>query len=345
MRGEEERRREARTMRARSEAHSSGCGKVAAGAVLAMLVCLAQTGLAQTYPVKPVRMVVPFAPGGGSDIVGRVLAQKLSAALGHQVIVENRAGAGGRIGTEAVARAPADGYTLLFATSSVMVTAPALYPKLGFQMPGDFAPISLVASTAYVLVVHPSVPVRTVRDFIALAKRTPGKLTYASSGAGGPAHLAGELFGALAGVNMVHVPYKGSAPGTTSVVAGETDSMFSNLLPALPAIKAGRLRPLGVTSARTSSILPEVPTLNATIPGFEVEQLYGLLAPVNTPRDIVHRLNAETAKAVQNADVKARLLGDGSEALLSTPEEFGRRIVHEIGTWGKVIKAAGIKAE
>ncbi|HET7157367.1 MAG TPA: tripartite tricarboxylate transporter substrate binding protein, partial [Burkholderiales bacterium] len=255
-----------------------------------LLIASIQIVAAQTYPTKPIRMIVPFTPGGGSDIVGRVLAQKLSAALGQQVVVENRPGAGGRIGTEVVARAAPDGHTLLFATSSVMVTAPALYAKLGFQMPGDFAPISLVATTAYVLVVHPSVPVRSVRDFIALAKRTPGKLTYASSGSGGPAHLAGELFTALAGLKMIHVPYKGSAPGVTSVLAGETDAMFSNLLPALPAIKAGRLRPLGVTSARPSTILTDVPALNATLPGFEVEQLYGLLGPANMPRDIVRRL-------------------------------------------------------
>lgn len=319
--------------------------KVAAWAVFAMLIADIQTGAAQTYPTKPVRMVVPFTPGGGSDVVGRVLAQKLSAALGHQVIVENRPGAGGRIGTEAVARAPADGYTLLFATSSVMVTAPALYTKLGFDMPKDFAPISLVASTAYVLVVHPSVPVRSVGDFIALAKRTPGKLTYASSGPGGPAHLSGELFSAMAGVRMVHIPYKGSSPGTTSVIAGETDAMFSNLVPALPAIKAGRLRPLGITSPRASSILPAVPTLASSLPGFDVEQLYGLLAPAGTPRDIVRRLNSETARAVQGADVKSRLLADGSDALVSTPEEFEKRIVSEIAKWSKVIKAAGIKEE
>jgi len=303
------------------------------------------SAFAQAYPSKPVRMIVPFTPGGGSDIVGRVVAQRLSAALGQQFVVENRAGAGGRIGTEAVARAPADGYTLLFATSSVMVTAPALYAKLNFDMPRDFAPISLVASTAYVLVIHPSVPVRSVKDFIALARRTPGRLTYASSGTGGPAHLSGELFATLAGVRMVHVPYKGSSPGTTSVIAGETDAMFSNLVPALPAIKAGRLRPLGVTSIRGSAILPDVPPLAASLPGFDVEQLYGLLAPAGTPREIVRRLNVETHKAVQSADVKARLLNDGSEVSVSTPEEFEKRIVAEISKWSKVIKAAGIKEE
>jgi tripartite-type tricarboxylate transporter receptor subunit TctC len=300
---------------------------------------------AQTYPAKPIRMIVPFAPGGGSDLVGRVVAQRLSAALGQQVVVENRAGAGGRIGTELAARAPADGYTLLFATSSVMVTAPALYPKLPFDMPRDFAPISLVASTAYVLVVHPSVPARSVRDFIAIAKKAPDKLSYASSGPGGPAHLAGELFESLAGVKMVHVPYKGSSPGTMSVVAGETDAMFSNLLPALPAIRSGRLRALGVTSAAPSAIVPGVPTMASTLPGFEVEQLYAALAPAGTPREIVRRLNAEIHKAVQNADVKSKLATDGSEVQTSTPEELGKRIVAEIAKWTKVIKAAGIKDE
>ncbi|HEX2829045.1 MAG TPA: tripartite tricarboxylate transporter substrate binding protein [Burkholderiales bacterium] len=300
---------------------------------------------AQTYPTKPIRMIVPFAPGGGSDLVGRVLAQRLSASLGQQVVVENRAGAGGRIGTEIAARAPADGYTLLFATSSVMVTAPALYPKLPFDMPKDFAPISLVASTAYVLVVHPSVPARSVKDFIAIAKQAPDKLSYASSGPGGPAHLAGELFEALAGVKMVHVPYKGSSPGTLSVVQGETDAMFSNLLPALPAIKSGRLRALGVTSARPSAILPGVSTMASTLPGFEVEQLYAALAPAGTPREIVRRLNGEVHKAVQNADVRAKLATDGSEVHTSTPEELEKRIVAEIAKWSKVIKAAGIKDE
>jgi tripartite-type tricarboxylate transporter receptor subunit TctC len=196
-----------------------------------------------------------------------------------------------------------------------------------------------------VLVVHPAVPVRTVKDFIALAKRTPGKLTFASSGQGSPSHLAGELFQALAGVRMIHVPYKGSSPGTMSVLAGETDAMFSNLLPALPALKSGRLRALGVTSAKPSSFVPGVPTMASTLPGFEVEQLYGVLAPAGTSREIVRRLNAETIKAVQTADVKANLAADGSEVQTSTPEAFEKRIVAEIAKWSKVIKAAGIKDE
>ncbi|MGE5525441.1 MAG: Bug family tripartite tricarboxylate transporter substrate binding protein, partial [Rhodospirillaceae bacterium] len=225
------------------------------------LAILPASAIAQTYPARPVRLIVPFAPGGGSDLVGRMLAQKLSVALGQQVVVDNRGGAGGRIGTELAAKSPADGYTLLLATSSVMVTAPALYSRLPFDMPKSFSPISLLATTAYALVVHPSVPARTVRELVALAKARSGGLTYASSGTGGPAHLAGALLGSLTHAPLTHVPYKGSGPGTLAVMGGETDFMFSNILPALPALKSGRLRVLGVTSTTRSGILPQVPTI------------------------------------------------------------------------------------
>lgn len=321
-------------------------GVVLAVACAADCACGVRVGLAQTYPARPVRLVVPFAPGGGSDLVGRLLAQRLGAALGQQFVVDNRAGAGGRIGTELVAKAPPDGYTLLLATSSVMVTAPALYRKLPFDMPKDFAPISLVAYTSYALVAHPSVPARSVRELIALARARPGRLTFASSGTGGPSHLAGELFSSMAGIRMIHVPYKGSSPGTLSVIAGETDLMFGNVLPALPAIKSGRLRPLGITSLKRSSLLPDVPTIaESGLPGFSVEQIYGLLAPGATPREIVARLNEETAKALQAPDLRNQLLTDGSEVAISTPEELGRTITAEIGKWRQVIEHAGIKAE
>ena len=303
------------------------------------------TSSGQAYPAKPVRLVIPFAPGGGADLVGRVLAQKLSAALHQPFVVDNRAGAGGRIGTEAVAKAPADGYTLLFATSSVMVIAPALYAKLAFDMPREFTPVSLVASTAYVLIAHPSVPARSVKELIALAKKRPGSLTYASSGVGAFSHLSGELFSTLTGIKMVHVPYRGSSPGTFSVVAGETDAMFSNLLPALPPIKSHRLQALGVTSRGPSAILPGVPVMSSVIPGFVAEQLYGLLGPAGLPREIVRALNAETAKGMQAADTREKLLADGSEVTVSAPEELEKRIVTEIAQWTKVIKRAGIKPE
>ncbi|HSQ05114.1 MAG TPA: tripartite tricarboxylate transporter substrate binding protein [Burkholderiales bacterium] len=325
--------------------------RTSAGGVVGM-VCLsvalwstASCGAGNAYPVRPVRLVVPFAPGGGSDLVGRVLAQKLSASLGQQFIVDNRAGAGGRIGTEIVAKVPPDGYTLLLATSSVMVTAPALYKHLPFDMPKSFAPISLLATTAYALVVHPSVPARTVRELIGLAKSRPGGLTYASSGTGGPAHLSGELFASMTHTPLTHVPYKGSSPGTLAVMAGETDLMFSNILPALPAVKNRRLRALGVTSERRSTILPDVPTLAEAVPGFEVEQLYALLAPAGTQPDVVNRLSAEAAKAMQSADVKTKLLADGSEVRIAGAAALEKLLVTEIAKWGQVIRAAGIKEE
>src|SRR5688572_2515149 len=315
----------------------------AAGILALTLACGAQ---AQTYPAKPVRMVLPFAPGGGTDLVGRMLAQKLAAPLGQQVIVDNRAGAGGRIGTELVAKSPPDGYTLLMATSSVMGTGPALYKKLSFDMPGDFAPISQVAYTAYVLVMHPSVPVTTVKGLIALARTKPGQLTYASSGAGGPAHLSGELFSSMAGVKMIHVAYKGSAPGTLSVMSGETDLMFSNTLPVLPHVRSGRLRALAVTTPERSAFLPGVPTVaESGLRGFEVQQIYGVLAPAGTPRDIVGRLNQEIGKVMNTEDTRSRLSADGSEVRTSTPEELEKAIVAEIAKWKKVIQQAGIREE
>lgn len=315
-------------------------------AAAAFLACSAYVAHAQAYPSKPVRLVVPFAPGGGSDTVGRMLGQKLSATLGRQFIIDNRAGAGGRIAAELVAKSVPDGYTLVFATSSIMATAPALYAKLAFDMPKDFAPISLVAYAVHVLIAHPSVPARSVKELIALSKRTPGRLTYASSGSGGPGHLSGELFTSLAGLKWVHVAYKGSAPATLSVAAGETDLMFSNIVPALPHIRSARLRALGVGSARRSALLPDVPSIaESGLPGFDVRQLYGILAPAGTPREVVRLLNEATAKAMQDPDVKERLLADGSEMLLSTPEEFEKIIIAEIAKWTKVIRGAGIKEE
>ena len=320
--------------------------RATAGMLFLALVSLAACTHAQGYPARTVRLIAPFAPGGGTDLMARLLAQKLTPLLGQQVIVDNRAGAGGRIGAELVAKSPPDGYTLLLAGSSVMATAPALYSKLPFEMPRDFSPISLIAYTAYVLVAHPSVPAKSVKELIALAKLRPGRLTYASSGPGGPAHLSGELFSSMAGVKMIHVPFKGSSPGTLSVMAGETDLMFSNTLPALPSVKSGRLRALGITALRRSAIMPDVPTVaESGLPGFDVQQVYGLLAPAGTPRDVVRRLNQEIAKVMQAEDIRSRLLADGSEVLVSTPEELERVILAEIGKWTKVIRQAGIKEE
>lgn len=299
-----------------------------------------------TYPTKTIRLVLPFPPGGGTDVVGRLLAQKLGQSLGQQVIVDNRPGAGGRIGTDLVAKSPPDGYTLMLGTSSVMGTGPALYKKLPFDMPKDFAPVSLVSYTAYVLAIHPSVPVKSVKALVALAKSRPERLTYASSGAGGAAHLSGELFSSMAGVKMIHVAYKGSSPGTLSVMSGETDMMFSNTLPVLPHVKSGRLHALAVTTPQRFDLLPGVPTVaESGLPGFEVQQIYGVLAPAGTPREIVTRLNQEIAKVMQMEDTRSRLLTEGSVVKLSTPAEFEKAIIAEIAKWSKVIREAGIKEE
>ena len=320
------------------------CAVLSIGAAIGAL--LPAEGQSQPYPVKTVRVVVPFAPGGGADLVGRIVAQKLAEGLKQQVIVDNRAGAAGRVGSEHVARSAPDGYSLLLATTSVMITAPALYRKLPYDVAKDFAPISKAAMASYVLVVHPSVPVRTVKELIALARRKPGLLNYASSGPGGPAHLSAELFQSMAGVKMVHVPYKGSAPGTLAAMAGETDLMFSNILPAAPAIQSGRLRPVAITSGKRSSILPDVPTvMESGLPGFRVETLYALLAPAGTPRETLVRLNGLLVAGLQSSETRKRLQSDGSEVVTSSPDELAKEIREETAQWTKVIRNAGIKPE
>jgi tripartite-type tricarboxylate transporter receptor subunit TctC len=314
------------------------------GAVTAALP--PEAAWSQAYPAKPVRIVVPFAPGGGADLVGRIVAQTLRVGLKLLVMVDNRAGAAGRVGCEHVARSAPDGYTLLLATTSVMITAPALYGKLPYDVARDFAPITKAAMASYVLVVHPSVPVKAVKELIALARRKPGVLNYSSSGPGGPAHLSAELFQSMAGVKMVHVPYKGSAPGTLAAMAGETDLMFSNILPAVPAIQSGRLRPVAITSAKRSGILPDVPTvMESGLPAFRVETLYAVLAPAGTPREIVGRLNTLLVASLQSADTRKRLQADGSEVVTSSPEELAKEIQEETAQWTRVIRDAGIKPE
>jgi tripartite-type tricarboxylate transporter receptor subunit TctC len=296
------------------------------------------------YPARAVRMVVPFPAGGGTDVIGRLLAQRLTSSLKQQVIVDNRSGAAGRIGAEYVAKSAPDGYTLLMATTTVIITAQALFPKLPYDSLKDFAPVSPVSTGTYVLVVHPSVPARSVKQLIALAKARPSQLNFASSGPGDTNHLSGELFQLEAGVRLVHVPYKGAGPGTLSVIMGETDLMFSNIVPAMPPVRDGRLRPLGITSAKRSPILPDVPTIaESGLPGFRVETLYAVLAPAGTPAGIVKRLNEATLEALNSADLKERIEADGSQVLPGTPDTLRKIMVSEIDKWTKVIKRAGIK--
>jgi tripartite-type tricarboxylate transporter receptor subunit TctC len=329
-------------------------GLPGAGALAALLLAAAGTvsaqiapsGPAGNYPAKVVRLIVANAPGGGADLVGRVLSDKLARPLGRQIIVENRPGASGQIGADYVAKAPPDGYTLLLGTTLTLISSPALHPNLPYKSPADFAPISLLASTTYALIVHPSVPARSARDLAALAKGRRGGLNYASPGPGSAAHIAAEMLGHMIGVKLTHVTYRGALPGVLSVVQGETDLMFANLLPAMPLIKSGRVRALGIASLTRSSLLPELRTLHESgLPGFDVQQYYSLVAPAGTSGEIVGRLNEEISRHFQAPDVKSRLAADGSEVRVSTPAELEKLIISEIAKWSQAIKRAGIKSD
>jgi tripartite-type tricarboxylate transporter receptor subunit TctC len=305
-----------------------------------------RTGSGQAFPSRPIRVVVPFPAGGGSDLLGRLVAQTLTDGFKQQAVVENRGGAGGRVGTELVAKAAADGYTLLVTGSGAIVIAPALHEKLSYNVQKDFDPVTLVASSSYVLVMHPAVPVKTLKQLIALSRLKPGVLNYASSGLGTPGHLAAELFRSMARVKIAHVSYKGTAPGLLSVITGETDLMFSNFLPAVAPLRSGRLRAIAVTSAHRCPIFPNVPTVaESGLPGFETVTHYGVLAPAGMRREIVESLNSTLVKGLHAGDTRKRLEADGSELHTSTPEEFARLIRTETAKWSTVIKAAGIKPE
>jgi tripartite-type tricarboxylate transporter receptor subunit TctC len=306
----------------------------------------ATAGQASTYPTKPIRVVAPFTPGGGSDLVARIVAQRLTDAFRQQCIVENRAGAGGRVGTEYVARATPDGYTLLLTGSGSVILATALYEKLPYDVQRDLSPVTTVASSSFVLVVHPAVPAQSVKQLLALARARPGSLNYASSGAGAPAHLAAELFQASTKVKLTHVPYKGTGPSVASVMAGETDLTFGNMLTIVPPVHSGKLRALGVTTLQRSALFPQVPTIaESGVPGFETVTYYGVFAPAGTPPEIVALLNSALVKGLNTDDTRKRLAGDGSEVLTSTPQEFARVIKADIEKWTRVVKAAGIKPE
>ncbi len=317
-----------------------------AACLLPLLLLTAVNAVAQKYPDRPIRLVVPFPPGGGSDITGRTIAQKLGEALGTQIIVDNRGGAGGNIGTDIVAKAVPDGYTLVMALSGPFSINGSLMGKLPFDPLKDFALITLAGATPNLLVAHPSVQAHTVKELIVLAKASPGRINFASSGLGTPAQLAGELFNTMAGVKLVHVPYKGAAPALTDLLAGQVQLMFSTMPPALPQVKAGKLKAIAVTSAKRSLTMPELPTIaEAALPGFEAITWYGMAAPAGTPKAIVTRLNSEVVKLLHMPEVKERLLATGTEASGTTPEEFATYIKSEIVKWAKVIKESGARAE
>jgi tripartite-type tricarboxylate transporter receptor subunit TctC len=303
--------------------------------------------LADTYPTKPVRMVVPYPPGGATDIIGRVLAQKLSDKLGQQVVVDNRPGAAGNIGAQQVAQAPGDGYTLLMgALTSHSISASLHRSVLAYDLAKDFAPISIVGTVPLVLVVNPSVPANSLPQLIALAKAKPGKLAFASAGNGSPQHLAGEMFKLLAGVDIFHVPYKGSGPAMTDLVGGQVPMMFETAPAALPQVQGGKLRPLVVATEQRISMLPDVATAaEAGLRGFEVSSMFGLLAPANTPKPIIARLNSELAAILQLPEVKEKFQQQGVDATHTTPEQAAQRIREEVAKWAKVISEANVKAE
>ena len=299
---------------------------------------------AQGYPAKPVRLIVPFAPAGSTDVTARIVAQKLTEGWKQQVIVENRAGAGGNIGADAVAKASPDGYTLLLATTGVMSINHRLYRNLSFDALRDFAPVTQIGALPLILIVHPSLPARSVKDLVAIARARPGELSYASSGVGSATHMTTELFRMLARVDIVHVPYKGSGQAMADLIGGQVGVAFDQITSSLPQVEAGKLRALAVTSAKRFASVPNLPTVaEAGVPGYESVSWNGIAAPAGTPREIVVRVQEQVARAIQAPDVKERFFKDGIEGIGSTPDQFAQHIRSERAKWEKVVDAAGIK--
>ena len=300
---------------------------------------------AQAYPVKTIRIIGPSSPGGGIDTSGRILAAALTPALGQSVVLENRPGAGGIVGTEIVAKSPPDGYTLMLSAAAALVVFPHTFTKLSYDPVRDFAPVSLVADSEYILAVHPSLPVKTVKDLVALARARPGQIVFSSSGNFGFPHLAGELLKQQAKIDMLHVPYKGGGPAATAILSGEVSLMFGTGPTVVPHAKAGRLRLIATAGDKRSKTLPELPTVKETLPGVEVSAWYGLLAPAGTPKDIIAKLHAETVKALAMPKVRQQIANAGAEAVSNTPEEFAALIKTDLARWAKAVKATGLPPE
>ncbi|MBI4207974.1 MAG: tripartite tricarboxylate transporter substrate binding protein [Betaproteobacteria bacterium] len=319
--------------------------RLAAAWLPVMVFLCAAPAAGQGYPVRPVRLIVPFPPGGGTDTMARIIAPKLSESLGQQVVPENRGGAGANIGAELAAKSPPDGYTLMVATITNAIGA-SLYTKLNYDLVRDFATVTQLATTPHILVVHPSVPVKSVKEFIALAKARPGDLAYSSSGAGSAAHLAGELFNSLTGTRTTHVPYRGGGPSMIALVGGEVSLCFATMPSAIGFVRSGKLRGIAVTTAKRSPSAPQLPTIAETgVAGYEAGSWYGLSVPAGTSKDIVGRLHGETIKVLGLPDVKERLFAAGFEIVTSTPEQFAAFTRNEIQKWGKLVKAASLRVD
>ena len=316
----------------------------------AFIACLAMAlaaapALAQTYPAKPIRLIVPYAPGGTADMLSRAVGQKLTAALGQQVIVDHRPGASGMIGADAAAKAAPDGYTMLMAYTAEIVIMPGLMKKMAYDAQRDLAPVTLGAVTPMVLLVHPSLPARSVKEFVALAKSRPGELPYASAGNGSPAHLAFEWLQRAANISITHVPYKGAGPALIDLLGGHVVIYFSGMPPAMPHVRNGRLRALAVSTAKRSPAAPDIPAVaEAGIPGFDVPTWFGVLVPAATPRDIIVKLNGAIAQALKSPDVREQMAREGAETMPTTPEEFGAFIRTETAKFAKIIKDSGATA-
>ncbi len=317
-------------------------------ALCALILLAAVPGVkaAESYPTRPIRFVVPYPPGGTTDILARVIGVKISESMGQQVVVDNRPGAGGNIGTDLVAKAAPDGYTLVVSAVSTLAIGASLYSNLPYDVLKDLAPVALIGAVPNVLVVNPSVPAKSVRELVALAKAQPGKLNFGSAGTGTTVHFAGELFKMLAGVNMIHVPYRGAAPAMTDLLGGQIQLMFDFLSSSLPYIKAGRIRALAVTSPKRTPLMLELPTVaESGVPGYEVLGYFGILAPAKTTRSVVGKLNAEVVRIVRLPDVQERLAQEGVDASNARPEEFSRYLANEVEKWAKVVKVSGVRVD
>jgi tripartite-type tricarboxylate transporter receptor subunit TctC len=318
----------------------------AALASIILAAASSSAAVAQAWPAKPLRFVVPFPPGGATDIITRVIATRLGEQLGQSVVVENRPGAGGSIGSDAVAKAAPDGYTILMATNSTHSIGPALNPKIPYVVERDFAPVTEVARSPDILVASPALGVSTVREFIALAKARPGQLNFASSGNGTIVHLSGELFKSMAGIDLVHVPYKGTALAIPDLISGRVAILFENIIAAGADVKGGKVKALAVSGPSRSALFPDLPTIGESgLPGFETFTYFGVFAPAGTPKEIVTRLNAELVKLLKTPEMREAILRQGAEPVASTPAQFAAVVKSESEKWAKVIKAAGVKAE